>query len=139
MTGYVNPDKETFAAFRALPDDGPIHMLNLVRVRDWADYGDGRKVSGKEAYRAYGRESGPIFRRVGGKQHWIGRFDLMLTGPKEEKWDFVFIAEYPSAAAFVAMIRDPDYREAVKHRTAAVADSRLVRLKPMPPGENFGE
>ena len=32
--------------------------------------------------------------------------------------------------AFVAMIRDPAYREAVKHRQAAVEDSRLIRLKP---------
>ena len=37
------------------------------------------------------------------------------------------------------MIRDPAYREAVKHRQAAVADSRLVRMKPGAPGEGFGE
>ena len=28
------------------------------------------------------------------------------------------------------MIRDPVYREAVKHRQAAVEDSRLIRLAP---------
>ena len=54
----------------------------------------------------------------------------MLIGPPEERWDLCFIAQYPSVAAFVAMIRDPVYREAVKHRQAAVEDSRLVRLAP---------
>ena len=139
MTGHVNPSREGFAAFRALPDDGPIHMLNLVRLRDIAAYEDGRQASGLEAYRAYGRDSAAVFARVGGRQHWVGRFDFMLTGPTEERWDLVFIAEYPSAAAFVEMIRDPVYREAVKHRTAGVADSRLIRLKPVAAGLGFGE
>jgi uncharacterized protein (DUF1330 family) len=63
----------------------------------------------------------------------------MLIGPSEEYWDHCFIAEYPSVAAFVEMIRDPVYREAVKHRQAAVEDSRLIRLKPLPAGKTFGE
>jgi uncharacterized protein (DUF1330 family) len=64
----------------------------------------------------------------------------MLIGPADgENWDHVFIAEYPSVEAFVEMVRDPIYREAVKHRQAAVADSRLIRLKPLPPGRGFGE
>ncbi len=92
-----------------------------------------------EAYAAYGRESGPIFRRVGGRIAWAGDFRLMLVGPEEERWDHCFIAEYPSAAAFVEMVKDPDYQKAVVHRTAAVLDSRLVRLKPKPAREGFGE
>ena len=41
--------------------------------------------------------------------------------------------------AFAEMIRDPVYREAVKHRQAAVEDSRLIRHAILPVGENFGE
>jgi hypothetical protein len=37
------------------------------------------------------------------------------------------------------MIRDPIYREAVKHRQAGVEDSRLIRLAARPPGDNFGQ
>ena len=36
------------------------------------------------------------------------------------------------------MIRDPVYREAVKHRQAAVLDSRLVRMQPSETGSGFG-
>lgn len=139
MGGFVDPTRERFGAFRALPDDGPIHMLNLVRFRDSALYPDGRQATGAAAYSAYGRESGPVFRRVGGRIAWSGEFRFMLIGPSEESWDRCFIAEYPSAAAFVEMIRDPDYRRAVVHRQAAVLDSRLVRLSPARPGAGFSE
>ena len=50
---------------QAVPRPGPIHMLNLVRLRDVAVYPDGRNVSGAEAYAAYCRESGPLFLRLG--------------------------------------------------------------------------
>lgn len=55
------------------------------------------------------------------------------------RWDRAFIAQYPSYTAFVEMLRDPIYREAVKHRQAAVEDSRLTRFDPARPGETFGE
>ncbi len=139
MSDLINPSKEQFAAFQALPDEGPIHMLNLVRLRALAVYEDGRSATGVEAYKSYARESGPVFERLGGRQHWIGRFDCTLIGPEEERWDLVFIAEDPNPAAFAAMIRDPVYREAVKHRTAAVEESRLIRLKPLTGGKGFGE
>lgn len=139
MASHIDPTKEQFAHFRSLAREGPIHMLNLVRLRARAAYPDGRDASGAEAYQAYARESGPVFERVGGKQHWVGQFECTVIGPAAERWDRVFIAEYPSFAAFVEMLRDPAYREAVKHRQAAVEDSRLIRLKPARPGERFGE
>ena len=137
MDGHIDPTRERFGTFRALPDDGPVHMLNLVRLRDRAAYPDGREASGAEAYRSYGLESGPIFRRVGGRIAWTGDFRLMLIGPEDEQWDLCFVAEYPSAAAFVEMVKDPDYQKAVVHRQAAVADSRLIRLAPGNPGGGF--
>lgn len=139
MASHIDPSKEQFAQFKSLDREGPIHMLNLVRVRARAQYPDGREASGEEAYRSYARESGPVFQRVGGKQHWIGRFECTLIGPTDERWDHVFIAEYPSYKAFVEMLADPAYREAVKHRQAAVEDSRLIRLQPSTPGTRFGE
>ncbi len=138
MTGHIDPTKEVFAAFRANDRAGPIHMLNLVRLRERAAYPDGRDATGAEAYAAYARESEPVFSRLGGRVVWSAKFELMLIGPGEERWDRMFIAEYPSVAAFVEMIRDPVYREAVKHRQAAVEDSRLVRTQPGEAGAGFG-
>ena len=136
--GFVDPTKETFAAFRENDRPGPIDMLNLVRLRERAAYEDGREATGAQAYAAYGRESGPVFAQQGGRIVWRGAFELSLIGPGDERWDHCFIARYPSVAAFVKMIRDPVYREAVRHRQAAVEDSRLIRLSGVEPGELFG-
>ena len=143
-TASIDPTRAQFDAFKALPRDAPIQMLNLIRLRPLADYppdhpDHGKGLTGLDAYRAYGRTSGPIFERRGGRQIWVGRPETVVTGPPDERWDLAFIAEYPSAAAFLAMVTDPDYREHVKHRTAAVEDSRLIRLEPLTPGRSFGE
>ena len=138
-TGFIDPTKEDFARFREMDRPGPVHMLNLLKFRDKAAYDDGTIATGFEAYQNYARESGPIFERLGGRQVWAGRPELTLIGPQKETWDLAFIAEYPSKDAFVAMLRDPDYRKAVRHRQAAVADSRLIRMQPGEPGAHFGE
>ncbi|MFM2422710.1 MAG: hypothetical protein RL291_1240, partial [Pseudomonadota bacterium] len=61
---HVDPTRETFAAFKAIPRQGPIHMLNLVRLKPVATYADGRTTTGQEAYAAYGRESFPVFEKL---------------------------------------------------------------------------
>ena len=137
--GFIDPTRETFARFREMERPGPVHMLNLLKFREKAAYDDGTIATGAEAYRNYARESGPIFKRLGGRQVWAGKPELMLNGPECEAWGLAFIAEYPSKDAFVAMLRDPDYRKAVRHRQAAVADSRLIRMQPGQPGAHFGE
>ena len=142
---YIDPDRDAWAIFKALPKGEPINMLNLVRLKPKADYpadhpDHGKDLTGLDAYRAYGRTTAHIFARVGGRQVWVGKPQVMVTGPAAEAWDIAFIAEYPSSAAFIEMVRDPEYRGLVAHRTAGVAESRLLRLEPVSePGEGFGE
>lgn len=139
MTGHIDPSREAFQIFKDLPRDEPVQMLNLLRLRDQAAYPDGRQATGVEAYRAYGKHSGPIFQRVGGQIIWRGEPKLTLIGPADEAWDLAFIAAYPSAAAFLEMVTDPVYQsQAVPHRQAAVLDSRLIRHAPADPGRVFG-
>ena len=142
---YIDPGREAWALFKSLPRDRPIQMLNLIRLRATAVYPEGhpdygRDLTGRDAYRAYGRTTAHIFARLGGRQVWVGKPQVMVTGPGSEAWDIAFIAEYPSSQAFIDMVRDPEYRLHVAHRTAGVADSRLLRLDPVDdPGEGFGE
>lgn len=129
---HIDPDRAAFDAFKALPRDTPIAMINLVRYRDRAAYPADHpraadNLSGADAYRLYGQESGPVFRRVGGSILWSGKPELVLIGPADERWDAAFVARYPSAAAFLEMVTDPAYRAAVVHRQAAVETSRLIR------------
>ena len=145
MTNYIDPSPSNFQAFKDLPRDQPIHMLNLLRYREQAEYPQGHQHhgngwSGRRAYEEYGVTSGPIFRRVGGEILWRGAFQCMVTGPKpdEKLWHDGFVAQYPNAGAFFEMIKDPDYQIAVQNRTAALLDSRLMRFAPGEVGQGFG-
>ncbi len=142
MTGYIDPDRAQFDAFKGLDRDAPLDMLNLVALRDKANYPgdhllarDG--LSGAQAYRLYGKDTAPVLARLGGSILWRGQFDLTLIGPAEERWDIMFIARYPVAHAFLAMISDPDYKTAVVHRQAAVRTSRLIRSRGLPLTDGF--
>jgi uncharacterized protein (DUF1330 family) len=140
---FIDPSPANFQAFKDLPRDRPINMLNLLLYRDRAEYPEGHEHAGKgwsgrRAYEEYGRTSGPIFRKLGGTIIWRGSFETMVTGPEGRRWDDGFIAQYPNAGAFFAMIKDPEYQLAVVNRTAALVDSRLVRFAPGEAGQGFG-
>jgi uncharacterized protein (DUF1330 family) len=141
---YIDPERAAWDIFKSLPRDQPIHMLNLIRLRETAEYPEGhpshgRAISGLEAYREYGRTIAPHLARLGSRQVWAGSPQVMVTGPQSEAWDLAFIVEYPGSQAFIDMVRDPDYRlNVVPHRTAAVADSRLLRLNPLDPDDKLG-
>lgn len=135
---HTSFSREGFAEFRANDRPGAIQMLNFVQLHDRAKYDDGRDATGAEAYADYGRLSGPVLARVGGSIVWRGTMEQMLIGPQEKTWDLCFIAQYPNPEAFATMIKDPDYRKAMVHRQAAVSDSRLIRMAPLPVGDGFG-
>lgn len=132
---YVDPDRANFDRFKALLRNTPIHMLNLIRFKALATYPDGHELAGKgltgeDAYREYMREIRPVLERAGGRMAWAGGFECVVTGPADWPWDETFVMSYPDAAAFIGMVKDPDYAPVVVHRQAAVADSRLVRFAP---------
>ncbi|TRD12493.1 DUF1330 domain-containing protein [Erythrobacter insulae] len=140
---YIDPSAENFQAFKDLPRNEPIHMLNLLRFREHAEYPEGHEHhgngwSGQRAYREYGKTSGPIFAGVGGTIVWRGSFQTMVTGPDDKDWHDGFVAQYPNSGAFFEMIKNPDYQKAVVNRTAALIDSRLMRFKPGQSGGGFG-
>ncbi len=143
IAGHVDPRRAQFDAFKALDRDQPVEMLNLVRLRAQAAYPEGhaladKDLTGAEAYARYGTESAPVLAGVGGSVLWRGAFETLLIGPASERWDHVFVARYPSASAFLAMVKDPAYEQAVVHRQAAVRTSRLIRCAPADAGAVFG-
>lgn len=134
----IDPTRDQFEAFKSLPRDKPVNMLNLVRLRFKAQYEDGREATGAEAYKAYGQNSAPVFERVGGSILWRGAPKVMLIGPEAEGWHIAFIARYPTAGAFLSMVTDPEYQAIVFHRQAAVEDSRLIANGELGDAASFG-
>lgn len=136
---FVDPERAAFEVFKSLPRDEPVEMLNLVRFREMASYPSDHPLTssgrtGAEAYASYSRESAPVFQQLGGTIIWSATPKLVLIGPADERWDLAFVARYPSAAAFLAMVTDAQYRQAVVHRQAAVLTSRLIRNASKPAG-----
>lgn len=143
MSGHIDPTRAQFDAFKGLDRDTPIDMLNLVKVHSKAAYPDehafgSKGLSGREAYAQYSEHSAPVLARVGGQIVWRAAFETTLIGPDGEAWDIMFVARYPNAHAFLAMVSDPEYQRAVVHRQAAVTTSRLIRTASLPETASFG-
>ena len=129
--GVVNPNLKQIEAFeRATPDSKPIVMLNLLKFRERADYGEGG--TGREAYERYSKAVMPLLWEVGGQPLWMGRVRAGLIAPEGESWDEVLLVHYPSRASFLRMVKSEAYQKIMHHRTAAVDDSRLFETTAVP-------
>lgn len=116
---------------------GPIRMINLLAFKEQADYGDiedpaeNGQSTGAEAYARYGAVAMGQVQSVGGSQFYAGLVDMTVIGPETESWDLVAIVEYPSRKAFLEMVSKPEYQACVYHRTAGLADTRLIMTTPL--------
>ncbi|MEJ2161362.1 MAG: hypothetical protein P8X53_12910 [Chromatiales bacterium] len=54
MSNYIDPGRDQFEAFKALPRDEPIMMLNLLRFREKAAVLDSRLIRTTEADKGQG-------------------------------------------------------------------------------------
>lgn len=121
----------------AATESGPIRMINLLKFRPTADYGDGPDPgepgpsTGAEAYARYGEVAMGEVAAVGGSQFYAGVANQTVIGPEDETWDMVAIIEYPSRSAFLEMIAKPSYQACVFHRTAGLADTRIIMTTPL--------
>ena len=118
----VLPNEEQIKGFTDEPEKGPIKMLNLIKLKNYAEYADGREtnLSGLEAYMLYGEETKKHLEKVGAKIIFSGPVSRLMIGEADDMWDLVAIAEYPNRKAMLEMIMDPSYQESAKHREAAL-------------------
>ena len=132
---YIHPTQESGKAFyQQFNGKGPVVMLNLLRFRETADYSPHpdlaplEPISGQEAYRLYMKHTAPLLEKAGGKLLFSGDSGPFVIGPENENWDLVLLVEHQSVPAFVAFAQDPEYLAIAGHRTAALADSRLMPM-----------
>ena len=131
---YIDPTREQGAAFFSRPPAGPIVMLNLLRFRDVADYSKSpdlapaEPITGAAAYDLYAEHTIPFIDEAGGRVLFDGKAHGMFIGPTDEVWHRVILVEHRSAEAFLAFARNDGYKAGIGHRTAALADSRLLPM-----------
>ena len=127
----VTPSDEQMKGFLEGDADTPIHMVNLLKFKEKAEYKDGREsnLTGAEAYAIYGAEVQAHLAKVGGKGLFSGQVSRLMLGEVEDLWDMVAIAMYPSKTAMLTMITDPDYIESAKHRSAGLEGQLNIETK----------
>src|SRR5215468_9343239 len=80
------------AALAALPDDGPVTMLNLMRFRPRSLDGNG---SGWDAYLRYSAITIKLIKAQGGTIIWAGAAEAVALGvPEENRWDYAALVCY---------------------------------------------
>lgn len=130
----LNPSQDQLKRFaEQMPAGEPILMLNLLRFNGQAVYpaeSGHPPCSGREAYAVYSRTAIKKVRSAGGDVEIMANARVALIAPEQEHWDEVLLVRYPSPEAFLAMLADAEYRAATIHRTAALADSRLIGCNP---------
>jgi hypothetical protein len=121
---------------------GPVTMLNLLRLRAEADYSASPElapsgpISGREAYDRYIDHTLPFLTASGGSIEFLGVGGHYFVGPPDERWDLVMLITQASVSDFFAFASNEEYMAGVGHRTAALEDSRLlpaVRSSPREP------
>ena len=116
----------------ATKNDNPIVMVNLMNVREVAQYED-RTVpscSGYEAFERYTKDSSEVREQSGAKLLWSGKTHQMPIGPREKIWHMIALMWYPNAQAYLTMKATKAYQAARVHRRAALYDSRLIMATP---------
>ena len=124
----TQPRREQIAALLENDKGGPIRMLNLLKFKEFAEYGDevDKNLSGFEAYQRYAAEVVPIISKTGGEVVFSGQANTLVIGDGELEWDVVSIVEYPSVAAFIGMTSSEEYQKIHVHREAGLEHQLLV-------------
>ena len=128
MQNVLQPTGDQVRAFRDRQTSEPIAMLNLLKFRDKAVYEDGRasELSGREAYRLYGKAFEEIMEPQGVKVLYSGDVRGLLIGQGEDLWDAVALIQYPSTQVMLDMLRNEEYQRAQQHRAAGLEGQLLI-------------
>lgn len=138
METFLEPTQDAGRALWMRGIAGEVVMLNLLRLREVADYSahpelaPDHPISGAEAYDRYIAHTLPYLAESGGALVFLGEGGPFLIGPPGERWDRAMLVRQSSVQAFMAFAANTAYLAGMGHRTAAVEDSRLLPLVPTP-------
>ena len=115
--------RERIEEMMAPGPDGPIHMVNLLKFKERAEYEDGREtdLTGEEAYQIYGRGVAELLPAYGGEIVFAADVTFLALGQVEDLWDEVAIARYPNRGALFEMSTSDEWRALAVHRAAGLA------------------
>ena len=100
---------------------GPLVLVQLLRFAE----------GGRDRYLEYSAAAQRTLTRVGAQVLYGGECTepLLATGGN---WDAVVLVRYPSRAAYLEMLADPDYQEIAPLRRAALREAMLLPMDDWP-------
>ncbi len=134
---YINPTDEAAMALFSKDLKGEVIMLNMIKYKDFADYSEfpdlapAKVITGEQAYQLYMQHTSPFLQESGGEVIFMGTASEYFIGPADSKWDLVFLIKQKSLQHFMTFATNQEYLAGIGHRTAAVADSRLLPIQPV--------
>jgi len=133
--GPTDPTPEQLRTLLSGNTEGPFHFVNLLAFRATARYPDdhelaGAGISGVEAYDKYGTVALEHVIRRGGRLVTLNNVEQQLIG-SSAGWHRVATMEYKNVQAFIDMITDPVYQEALVHRDAGLLTTEVLVSRPL--------
>ena len=131
----LDPTPEQIKAFLAHSKaDQPVHMLNLLKFKDKAEYQAGtseasENLTGREAYGRYAKGFGAMLKSQnipGVSTIFGGNANAFLIGEGQGEWDAVAIIKYDNAAAMFKAVSNDDYKAIHYHRRAGLSGQLLI-------------
>ncbi len=126
----IRPQDMTTAQ-TVIPENANILMLNLLKYKPQAEYGEGQHYEPCTGREAYFNRYVPIFLELAAsykeiKPFFIGKVLAGLVPGKTEQWENVGLIAYPNFKSFQDLVESDAYIEkALPHRLAALEDWKL--------------
>ena len=129
------PTAKQLEALLGGEQEGPFHFVNLLRFKEAAEYPAdhalaGESISGADAYNRYGVVALQHVTRRGGRLVTLNAVQQQVIGASPG-WHQVATMEYRNIQAFIDMVSDPEYREALVHREAGLEATEVYVTRPL--------
>jgi hypothetical protein len=110
-------------------EDGAVWMLNLMKYKPVADYGDGTTstISGREADDIYAPTA--VLDDLGATVPLFG--DVVHQVTDDVAWERIGVVRYPSRASFFAMQNRDDFQKQYVHKEAGMETTIVMGCVPV--------
>ncbi|WP_192890411.1 DUF1330 domain-containing protein [Vibrio bathopelagicus] len=131
VLNQLYPSDEQMGRLKSSPDSCEIHLLNLFKFREKAEYVDGRKtdLTGREAYDLYGHPMLKVLEKYGAEVVFYSEVTGLIVGQVEDLWDSFVIVRYPSRQALIDMTSSDEFKVLSVHREAGLAGQLNIETK----------
>ena len=119
-------------ATMAPEDDGPVWMVNFMRYKERADYGDtgGPGISGREADDRYAPVD--VLKAIGADVAYFGDV-IGPDGGADPDWHRMAVVRYPTRKSFIDMQGRRDFKEKAVHKEAGMEFTIIMCARPTGP------